>query len=445
MKGISRKFLIAAVVMLVAAFGFASNAFANGTAEKSSQSSASTPAASGPTTITLLIDNQTALQGIKAVAAEAEKKLNIKLNVDLRPGGDAGDNLVRTRLATGEMDDISFYNSGSLFLELHPDKFFVDLSNQAYMSKVIESYKTTVSVGGKVYQAPAQPLLAGGWLYNKKVYDKLGLSVPKSWAQLIANSQKIKAAGITPILASYKDSWTAQLIPLADYYNVQHADPNFAANFTANKANFANTPAALSGFQKLQQVFKLGLINSDAATTTYNQALTMLLDGKGAQYPMLTFAFPNMEKINPQEVQNIGFFAQPGDSASSNGLTTWMPAGFSVYAQSKNVAAAEKWISYFESTEGINVFMGAQKPTGPFALKGVKLPSDILPGVKDMLPYVDSGHTAPALEFLSPLKGPNLPQICVSDGLGLETPLQAAKDYDKDVQKQAKQLGLPGW
>ncbi|HUX21458.1 MAG TPA: ABC transporter substrate-binding protein [Spirochaetia bacterium] len=445
MKRISWKFMIAVVVMLAAAFGFASNAFASGSTEKSPQPASSAPAMSGPTTVTLLIDNQTSLNGIKAVAAAAEKKLNIKLNIDLRPGGDAGDNLVRTRLATGEMDDISFYNSGSLFQELHPNKFFVDLTNEPYMSNVLASYKKTVEVNGQVYQAPGQTVMGGGWLYNRKVYAQLGLSVPKTWNELIANSQKIKAAGITPILASYKDSWTAQLIPLADFYNVQQADPTFAADFTANKAKFADTPAALSGFQKLQQVFKLGLINSDAASTTYNQALQMLLDGKGGQYPMLTFAFANLESMDAQKAQDIGFFAQPGDSASSNGLTLWMPAGFSVYNQSKNVDAAKKWIAYFESTEGIDTFMSAEKPGGPFAVKGIKLPDNILPGVKDMLPYVDGGNTAPALEFVSPLKGPNLPQICVSDGLGLETPTQAAQDYDKDVQKQAKQLGLPGW
>ena len=72
MKRISGKFMFAVVVMLAAAFGFASNAFANGSSEKSTQTSSSAPAASGPTTITLLIDNQTALQGIKAVAAAAE-------------------------------------------------------------------------------------------------------------------------------------------------------------------------------------------------------------------------------------------------------------------------------------------------------------------------------------------------------------------------------------
>lgn len=445
MKRISNKFAAVTVLVIAALVLFSSTVFANGTKEQSSQPAAGSSAMSAPTKLNLLIDNQTALQGIKAVAAEAEKKLNISIAVDIRPGGAAGDNIVRTRLATSDMDDLSFYNSGSLFLELQPSKFFVDLSNEPYMANVIDSYKKTVSVNGGVYQAPAQTLMAGGWLYNKTVYNKLGLSVPKTWQDLIANSRKIKAAGITPIIASYKDSWTSQLILLADYYNLQKIDPSFAAKFTANKANFADTPAALRGFEKLQQVFKLGLINSDAASTTYDQALAMLLDGKGAQYPMLTFAFPNLVKIDATKAQDIGFFAQPGDSASSNGATIWMPAGFSVYNQSKNIDAAKKWIAYFESTQGIDTYMSAQKPDGPFAVKGIALPSDILPGVKDMLPYVNSGNTAPALEFLSPLKGPNLPQICVSDGLGLETPLQAAKDYDNDVQKQAKQLGLPGW
>jgi raffinose/stachyose/melibiose transport system substrate-binding protein len=78
-------------------------------------------------------------------------------------------------------------------------------------------------------------------------------------------------------------------------------------------------------------------------------------------------------------------------------------------------------------------------------VKGIPLPSDLYPATKDMLPYVEAGKTAPALEFLSPIKGPNLPQICVQTGLGLKSPLENAQEYDKDVAKQAKQLGLAGW
>ncbi len=44
--------------------------------------------------LSLLIDNQTALDGIKGVIAAAEKALNISVTIDLRPGGAEGDNVV---------------------------------------------------------------------------------------------------------------------------------------------------------------------------------------------------------------------------------------------------------------------------------------------------------------------------------------------------------------
>ena len=39
----------------------------------------------------------------------------------------------------------------------------------------------------------------------------------------------------------------------------------------------------------------------------------------------------------------------------------------------------------------------------------------------------------------------HLEQISVAVGSGQMTPQDAASNYDKDVEKQAKQLGLPGW
>jgi raffinose/stachyose/melibiose transport system substrate-binding protein len=62
-----------------------------------------------------------------------------------------------------------------------------------------------------------------------------------------------------------------------------------------------------------------------------------------------------------------------------------------------------------------------------------------------MQKYFDDGNTAPALEFLSPIKGPNLENITVQVGSGISTGKQGAELYDQDVKKQAQQLGLPGW
>ena len=45
---------------------------------------------------------------------------DVTFEIENRPGGADGDNLVKTRLATGEAGDILQYNSGSLFQALNP-------------------------------------------------------------------------------------------------------------------------------------------------------------------------------------------------------------------------------------------------------------------------------------------------------------------------------------
>jgi raffinose/stachyose/melibiose transport system substrate-binding protein len=76
---------------------------------------------------------------------------------------------------------------------------------------------------------------------------------------------------------------------------------------------------------------------------------------------------------------------------------------------------------------------------------GASLPDTVLPAVQDLASYIESGNSYPALEFVSPVKGPNLQQITVAVGTGQMDAQQAAEDYDLDVERQAQQLGLPGW
>ena len=78
-------------------------------------------------------------------------------------------------------------------------------------------------------------------------------------------------------------------------------------------------------------------------------------------------------------------------------------------------------------------------------IEGASLPDDVLPAVLDIQAYIDSGKTAPALEFLSPIKGPQLEFICVEVGSGPRDAADAAALYDQDVARQGEQLGLPGW
>lgn len=402
--------------------------------------------AAEPKTLTLLTGTTgTAYPALQAVAAEAEKKLNIKIKFDIKPDGTEGDNLVKTRLATGEMSDILFYNSGSLFQALNPDENFVDLTKEPYMEKLLDSFKATVSSNGKVYGVPAGSSNVGGILYNKKVYKDLGLTIPKTWAEYIANCEKIKAAGKTAVIGSYKTTWTSQLYVLANHYNVQAQNPSFVQDYTGNKAKFATTPAALRGFEMTAETFQKGYLNKDFLATTYDSALKMLAEGTGVHYPMLTHAVDALAQNFPDKIKDIGVFPIPSDNASINGFTVWMPNGLYINKKSKNVEAAKQFLDFAVSAEGMKAYMSKSKANGPYVVKGIHVPDDAYDAVKEMQPYFDSGKTAPALEFVSPVKGPNLESLLIEIGTGQKSAADGAADYDKDVKKQAQQLNLPGW
>jgi raffinose/stachyose/melibiose transport system substrate-binding protein len=404
--------------------------------------------APAPVTLSLLgAQNQNDALMIDALT-EAYSALHPNVTFDIEvaaAGGTEVDNLVKTRLATGEMNDIFYYNSGSLLQALNPSETLVDLSQEPFMANIADSFKPTVSQNGGIFGVPVGFAASGGVLYNKKVYEQLELSVPKSWDEFAANNEKIKAAGIPPVLQTYGDTWTAQLFVLADNYNVAQAYPNFAEDYTNNKAKYAELPEAMAGFTHLQEGFEKDWYQQDFATTRFEQGLEMLANGEVAQYPMLTQVMPTVAENWPDKVNDIGFFALPGPDASSNGATIWMPLAFYMPKTSPHIDVAKDFFAFVASTAGTDAITAKVTPAGPYLIKGATLPDDVLPFVNDLNGYIDSGNAYPALEFLSPIKGPNLEQICVAVGTGQMTPEEGAANYDLDVEKQAQQLGIPGW
>jgi len=405
--------------------------------------------ASGPVELTILIDSTEAtvstMQGL--VDAYTAENPDVTIELENRPQGSEGDNVVKTRLQTGDMPDLFWYNSGSLLQALAPEQTLVDLSGEPFMDAVTDTFKAGVTAGEGVFGVPVGNAMGGGVLYNKKVYEQLGLEVPTTWADFISNSEAIKAAGIDPIIQSYgaDSTWTSQLFVLGDFYNVEAADPGWAEKFTANEAHFADTPSAQLGFDHLQEGFEKGLYNADFGTTTYADALEKLATGTGAQYPMLTFAVSEIQKNFPDNLQDVGFFALPGEDASDVGMTTWLSAALYIPQGGENEAAAKEFLAFVASAAGCDAQTEAVGVTGPYFIDGCDLPADLPPAVQDLQAYFDSGKTFPALEFLSPVKGPSLEQITVALGSEINTGAEDDALYDNDVLKQAQQLGLEGW
>jgi raffinose/stachyose/melibiose transport system substrate-binding protein len=399
--------------------------------------------------ISYLIDNgEPTLVVAEAMVEEFESQNpDIQVEIETRPQGAEGDNLIKTRLATGEMNDVFSYNAGSLFQALNPDQTLVNLDDQPWVDKLDENFSRSVGTENGVYGVPVGQAFSGAIIYNKDVYAELGLEVPTTWDEFIANAEAVKDAGdIAPIVQTYGDTWTSQLFVLGDFNNVLAEDPEWAEKYTANEAKYVDQPA-LAGFEKLEEVHEKDLLNEDFASALYADGVSMVATGEGAHYPILTNAAQQLAATNPDATDAVGTFPIPGDSADSNGLTVWMPNGLYIpkSTEGANLEAAKKFLEFAASPESCQIQSEALPAQGPFLIEGCELPDDVPAIVSDQQVYFDEERTNLALEFLSPIKGPALEQITVAVGSGITSAAEGAAQYDEDVRKQAQQLGLEGW
>src|SRR4051794_18098986 len=117
----------------------------------------------GKVTLSFLVDNSETSVATAQGLADAYHKKNSDVTIDIeqRPQGSDGDNVVKTRLSTGDMTDIFMYNSGSLFQALNPKQTMVPAEGD-WTGDLAESFTASVSADDKVYGAPFGYFMGGG-------------------------------------------------------------------------------------------------------------------------------------------------------------------------------------------------------------------------------------------------------------------------------------------
>ena len=393
------------------------------------------------TTLTFQIDSDMSLDGFEAVAALAEQKLGIHIEYELRVGGTEGDNIVKTRLASGDMADICGYNPGALLNALHPEEYFADLSAYEWMDRLTDEYRACVTSGSHLFGIPMTTMQAGGVIYSRPLYEQYDLEIPKTWDEFIENCNILKQAGKVPVIGAFGDTWTSQVLFLGDYFNLLSGAPDFTRQFEAGTAKYADTPSALRSFGKYADL--IGLYNEDYLATTYDDAIDMLAEGQCGHWFMLTQCLSNVYALYGQEaVDNLGLFGVPADQGET-GLVFWMPISMYANVNSEKLDDVLRFFEFYLSDEALDAFVSAQLPDGPFCVKDYPLPDKAYRAVaEDMQAYFDAGLTHAAMEFETAVKGANCMGICVEAASGQINAEEAARMYDEDCLKQAIQLGL---
>ena len=318
---------------------------------------------------------------------------NITFDIENRPGGADGDNIVKTRLSTGEMSDVFFYNSGSLMQALNPEESMVEITGDPMLDDVVDAFIPTVTQNGKVFGVPFGTGMGGGVLYNRAIFEEQGLEVPLTWEEFAANNDALKEAGVTPVGASFGTTWTSQLFVLADYHNVAagraqlrrgvHGEPGEVrhdSGRTHRASSVCRRPPTKTGGTRTT-----GRRRSRTPRRCCSTARSLSTRCSRSHCR-------RWRRSIPTKVQDIGFFAQPGPDAETNGMTLWMPAGAYIAATTDHVDEAKEFLAFIASVEGTEAMTAAAAPAGPYLIEGSSLPDDALPAVKDVEGYIESGN-----------------------------------------------------
>ncbi|WP_088319229.1 ABC transporter substrate-binding protein [Kineosporia sp. R_H_3] len=296
---------------------------------------------------------------------------------------------------SGDVPDVYMERGGGELADHVEANLVKDISAPA--ADVISTLGGSVAgwqVDGKTYALPFSVGVVGFW-YNKDLFEKAGITTPPATMDdLLAASDKLRAAGVDPISVGAGDKW-----PAAHYwyYLALRACPQQVLQDAVKSLDFSN-PCFVTAGQELEKVVKAKPFNrgflSTPAQTGPTSASGLLATGKVAMEMQGHWEPGVMQGLTADKKglgDKLGWFPFPsvaggqGDPAAALG-------GGDAWAVSKNAPdAAVDFVKYLLSDEVQKGFaerdMGL--PTNPSASGSVKDPA--LAGllkVRDDSPFV---------------------------------------------------------
>ncbi len=203
---------------------------------------------------------------------------------------------------------------------------------------------------GMVYGVPFR-LDGKLFFYNKDIFKKEGLEIPKTWDEFIAVCDKLKADGITPIAEGNQDQW-----PACHYVGTLNqmlvADDVRAKDYNPKTGEFTDP-----GYEKALEYYQqlVPYMNAGVNGQTHDMARLGFTQGQTAMLYAELVEITNVKQENAD--LNWGMFNFPVVKGSGNpDLLTGSPEGFVISSKTKYPDECVEFLKWFLGPE-----VGAQQ------------------------------------------------------------------------------------
>lgn len=315
---------------------------------------------------------------IRELADEFEK-IHPGAKVEIQTaGGTQVNSVLSARAAAGELPDVTIIIDEWINQDL--PSYFQPI-DELFDRDEIYFYDEGV-INGNLYKVRTA-LLAGGIIYNKKAFEKAGITkAPKTMKEFYEVCEKLKAAGIIPFGSNFRDQW-----PLGQMFS--HGYVETYVNSVHGKDNLTNGKFIQKGngmyeyLEFYREMNKKGNFEPDLMSTNWDSFKIAHAKGEIAM-TFLGSWYPTQLVEAGLDSELVGMFPMPGTQA------LYLTGGFAmgVAKTTEYPKTAKAFLKFLFEDGRFAKAVGVVPP-----LKGVKITA---PGINELM---NSG--LPVLEAVS--------------------------------------------
>lgn len=306
----------------------------------------------------------------------AIEKLKTELpNVQIEIEAEAQDDnqKLKTYAASGNMPDIfratgdvieSFQKSNNILnLDEYVNKFNVkDAMNPSAKNLI-------TSKSGHTFAFPIAGNDVELLYYNKEIFTKNNLSVPKTYDELLNIVSTLNSKGITPLSIFAKEKWPG--VSLLDMFATR-VEPKGIVKIDNLQAK-ASDEAYKSAADLIVKLVNAGLVSKSAVNQNYDQAITIFKQGQAAMFASGEWEIPSLTKDMGDKVDYM-YIPAKDEAAYEKGKYVFSgggsPGGYAVSPKTKDKELTSKvaWLLAKYQAEGRYILRA--NPVSPYKLSG---------------------------------------------------------------------------
>lgn len=374
----------------------------------------------------------------KVLSAFQKKYPNITINVETLYN-EPYHQKVTALAAAGSLPDIIFMWPGGRSLNLMKNDLVQDLypflggdKDNFVPSTMVPQYE------GKLFELPYSNTITHVLYVNKPVLAKNGLSIPKTYEDMVAMVPKLKAAGLDTVIMSSKEIWVIQSCFLSMVVG-RIAGDEWTKSAIEGKAKFSDQPF-VDSLKFVKQAFDDGVIPKSSIQLDYGAAPGAFVSGKGAF--MIdgdwrgNFIKPLLTTGKENDVELMLFPKIPGEKfPNSTSVVTGVGYGMNAKLEGDKAKAAWNFISFMAGEEASKIRLEDQGYIPAYKLDASKL--ELHPVVKEIM-KVHSDYNG---SYVLDNEIPQAPIDMLNSGLqalalGQITPEKLAAQFEKAVRKE---------